>query len=163
MIKCQSHISPPPRFQLALRLQNGGVYAPSSSATPRCWHRNIILQTDRSCLCFSRPPEIRQSKSTERGWPQCRRRSTMWVCPFNVLWHWHHLWTHLWSVVKSLAVLWTLALFLHCIPLHHGDLELDSVGDLMNWRSCVHFGSMAMVGGLICETKIPVQELWLKM
>jgi len=38
-------------------------------------------------------------------------------------------------MANSLAVLWTLASFLHC----HGDLELDSVDD--------HFGRMAMVEG----------------
>ena len=39
-------------------------------------------------LRFSRPPETQWSRSTDRGWPQCRRwhfLSTPRACPFNVL------------------------------------------------------------------------------
>jgi len=66
------------------------VNTPSSGAMPRCWHRNIILQTDRSCrsilttnsvVLVPRAPETRLLRLTDRGWPQRRQR----VCPFNVL------------------------------------------------------------------------------
>ena len=44
-------------------------------------------------------------------------------------------------MANSLAVLWTLASFLHC----HGDLQLDRVDD--------HFGRIAMVGGACTRDK----------
>ena len=40
--------------------------------------------------------------------------------------------------------------FVLALPLHHGDLELDSVGVAI---------LVAWLGGPICEIKIPVQEL----
>jgi len=37
--------------------------------------------------------------------------------------------------------------FVLALPLHHGDLELDSVG--VSAKNCCYFGSVAMVGGSI--------------
>jgi len=48
--------------------------------------------------------------------------------------------------------------FILALPLHHGDLELDSVG-----ISTKDHVAIPVVGGGICEIKIPVQELQLKM
>jgi len=53
--------------------------------------------------------------------------------------------------------------FVLALPLHHGDLELDSVGVLTKSYLKIIFVSMAMVGGPIREINIHVQELWLKM
>jgi len=53
--------------------------------------------------------------------------------------------------------------FVLALPLHHGDLELDSVGVSTKSYLKVIFVSMAMVGRPIREINIPVQELWLKM
>ena len=68
---------------------------------------SLLLSSSRNSNTF-------WSRSTKRGWPQCRRRhfpSTLRVCPFNVL---YNSQTHLRSTVNSLAVLWTLASFLCC-------------------------------------------------
>ena len=52
-------------------------YAPSPGASPRCWHRNIILQTITEAgstpiyLRFSCPPETWWSRSTDRGSTVC--------------------------------------------------------------------------------------------
>ena len=84
------HIGPPFCNLSTSRKCRGGLYvgsdilscecAPFSRATPRCWHRNIILQTVTEagstliCLRFSCPPETQWSRSTDRGWPQRRWR-----------------------------------------------------------------------------------------
>jgi len=52
--------------------------------------------------------------------------------------------------------------FVLALPLHHGDLELDSVGVSTKDRFAI-LVALGMVGGPICEIKIPVQELRLKM
>jgi len=49
--------------------------------------------------------------------------------------------------------------FVFVLPLHHGDLELDSVG-VSTKKLCCY---MPWLGGPICEIKIPVQELRLKL
>jgi len=48
--------------------------------------------------------------------------------------------------------------FVLALPLHHGDL--DSVGDSTKDHVAI---LVAWLGGPICEIKIPVQELRLKM
>jgi len=55
--------------------------------------------------------------------------------------------------------------FILALPLHHGDLELDSVGVSMKsyLKLCCYFGSVVITGGPISKIKIPVQELLLKM
>jgi len=52
--------------------------------------------------------------------------------------------------------------FVLALPLHHGDLELDSVGVSMKDHVAV-LVAWLWLGGPICEIKIPVQELRLKM
>jgi len=50
--------------------------------------------------------------------------------------------------------------FVLALPLHQGDLELDSVGASTKDHVLV---AWPWLGGPICEIKIPVQELRLKV
>jgi len=59
-----------------------------------------------------------------------------------------------WSVDASFVV---------AFPLHHRDLELDSVGVSMKDHVAILVTWPWLGGGPICEIKIPVQELRLKM
>ena len=52
--------------------------------------------------------------------------------------------------------------FILVLPLHHRDLELDSVGVSTKDHVAI-LVTWPWLGGPICETKIPVQELRLKM
>ena len=100
------------------------TYAPSSGATPRYWHRNILLHTVSEagstpiCLCFSCPPETQRSRSTDRGWPQRRR----W-----------HLGLSFQCAIALTSLADTLAIvgeyldvgFILALPLHHGAETLN--------------------------------------
>ena len=115
------------------------TYAPSSGATPRCWHRNIILQTNRSwfntdlpsLLSFSGNSNTFWSRLTDKGWPQHTQRhfpSTPQVCPFNVLYIYSIDTTCRHAIVGEFLN-WSVDTgFVLALPFHHGDLELDSVG-----------------------------------
>ena len=54
--------------------------------------------------------------------------------------------------------------FFLAFPLHHGDLELDSVGIFRRKIMLLFLVAWPyMVGGPMREMKIPMQEVWLKM
>jgi len=140
-------------------------YAPSSGATPRCWHKNVILQTDRSCRSalatdsvVPRAPETRWWRSTDRGWLQRRQRrfpSIPRVCPFNVLLLIDTTREHASIDGKFLSCSMDTG-FVLVLPRGPWTWQCRSFDEN-------HFGRMAMVGGPIRKIEIPVQELWLKM
>ena len=132
-------------------------YAPSSGATPRCLHRtlyyglfNSLLQKlirQRSALAFlvvqklddqDRLTEV--SHSVDGGIFQALRGFVLSMCYSIDITHGHacDCRQNCWSVDAG---------FVLVLPLHHGDLELDSVGVSTKDR------------GPICEKEIPVQEL----
>ena len=71
---------PVPRLDVGIRTL---YYRPFPAWRKMVWERHSPI-----CHCFSCPPETRWSRSTDRGWPQCRGRrfpSSTRICPFNVL------------------------------------------------------------------------------
>ena len=143
-------------------------YAPSSEATPRCWHRNIII-TDRYRSWFD--PDLPsllqkldgQDRLTEVGHSvdggvfqallgfvlsMCYRIDTTCDCG--------HACDR--QRISLFCGRW-LRSGVPTPPRRPWPWQCGSFYE----RSCCYFGSMAVVGGPICEIKIPVQELRLKM
>ena len=133
-------------------------YAPSSDATPRCWHRNRLIEAaNMPSLLILLSPEpqklVGQDRLTEVGH---RVDSGVFqaICGFvlSMCCRWLTLLTNTLAIDGKFLSCSMDAGFILALPQGPWTWQCRSFNK-------DHFGRMAMVGGPICEIKIPVQEL----